>query len=682
MVPLFAGSHDALVQAWQAFHQEQIVDATQLAPPIAHSWQRCAAHQVHWPAQASPGEAIATEGLALLPVVRPALEDVYQYIEGAGSVIVFTDVSGVIAERTGDHVLVEELTSLGVAPGQRWDEATRGTNAIALALIDASPSVVVGAGHYCAEVHPFATVAAPIHDGWGLPVGVVGVIMRRADYHSHALGMVAATAQAVTNHLQTNLWLGHAHEHLTELTAILHTLSEGVVVLTHEGLVSRLNARAGQLLGVVPAHVTGRRLSDLLDVPPPLRRAITRQEELVDEEIVFHVDGHRTACICTMKIITLPPASQGILEAHTGFAAGLVVSPLTAPISGFVLTLRPIARVQRLVHRMTGARARMTFADIVGASPAITDAVRLARIAASSNATVLLRGETGAGKDLFAQSIHSGSERASGPFVAINCAAIPRELITSELFGYEGGAFTGADREGRPGKFELANGGTLFLDEIGDMPRDLQTSLLRALEAHAITRIGGQQVIRVDVRIIAATHKPLEEEVITGGFRADLFYRLNVFTINVPPLRERSEDIPALLYTILRRHSATLGHPITIMPEALAALCAYAWPGNIRELENIIERAIYIAESGVVRLNDLPSAFQTKAPDASLSPATPAPSALSTLRAERQHGEAEAIQRALAVAQGDVTAAAQLLGINRTTLWRRRAKLRAAGITI
>jgi len=187
-------------------------------------------------------------------------------------------------------------------------------------------------------------------------------------------------------------------------------------------------------------------------------------------------------------------------------STGLMISESVAA-GGFVLTLRSIERVQKLVHCMTGAQARLTFANVVGESSALKEALRLGRMASGSNSTVLLHGETGTGKEIFAQSIHNSSGRSHASFVAINCAAIPRELISTELFGYEGGAFTGADRQGRPGKFEQAHGGTLFLDEIGDMPRDLQTSLLRAIETRTIVRVGGQRVIPADVRIIAATHK-------------------------------------------------------------------------------------------------------------------------------------------------------------------------------
>ncbi|HKB48850.1 MAG TPA: sigma 54-interacting transcriptional regulator, partial [Ktedonobacterales bacterium] len=316
-----------------------------------------------------------------------------------------------------------------------------------------------------------------------------------------------------------------------------------------------------------------------------------------------------------------------------------------------------------------------------------------ARIAAEGTSTVLLHGETGTGKEIFAQSIHNGSARADGPFVAINCAAIPRELISSELFGYEGGAFTGADRMGRPGKFELANGGTLFLDEIGDMPRDLQTSLLRAIETRSVVRVGGQHVTPVDVRIIAATHRDLAEEVRLGSFRSDLFFRLNVFPIEVPALRERPGDVPKLLRYVLQRLSTRLNRPLGVEADALAALDAYPWPGNVRELENVIERAVYVSDRTAITLADLPEAIRTSWRGRESQPAQPgahtqygalgatpaavpaAPHGLvpaqHALRHESEAAELQLIQQVLRSAGGNMTLAAAQLGVSRTTLWRK-----------
>jgi transcriptional regulator with PAS, ATPase and Fis domain len=359
---------------------------------------------------------------------------------------------------------------------------------------------------------------------------------------------------------------------------------------------------------------------------------------------------------------------------------------------GFVMILRSIERVQKLVHRMTGARARLTFANVVGESSALKEALRLARLAANSNSTVLLHGETGTGKEIFAQSIHNSSARADGPFVAINCAAIPRELINTELFGYEGGSFTGADRQGRPGKFEQAHGGTLFLDEIGDMPLDLQTTLLRAIETRTIVRIGGQRVILADVRIIVATHKDLREEALRGNFRSDLYYRLNVLAINIPALHQRLDDIPLLVQHFLQRQSRALNRPLAITAEAMAALQQYNWPGNVRELENMLERVTYLMPQTTVTIEDLPidirQSFAASKPFISIAPTDNAgtnhqDNHLSLSLAEKNNralkeqsinAEMQAIVQAWRASDGQTTRAAALLGISRTTLWRKMVK--------
>ncbi|MGQ9532489.1 MAG: sigma-54 interaction domain-containing protein, partial [Desulfotomaculales bacterium] len=327
---------------------------------------------------------------------------------------------------------------------------------------------------------------------------------------------------------------------------------------------------------------------------------------------------------------------------------------------GAVVMLRESREVRRLVHRMVGARATFTFRDLVGASPSFRAAVEHARLAVRSEAAVLLEGESGAGKELFAQAIHNEGGRARGPFVAVNCGAIPRELIASELFGYVEGAFTGAARGGRPGKFELADGGTLFLDEIGEMPLDMQVVLLRVLQEKKVVRVGGTQMVPVDVRIIAATNKSLLREVEKGNFRRDLFYRLNIFHIKIPPLRERPGDVTLLArYFLAKRIPA--GRKLSFHPRTLKVLESYAWPGNVRELENLIERLVHTVKEGTILPEHLPPEIRGSAREARSQPD------LATV--ERQE-----VLRALGLCAGNVKQAAASLGIARSTLYR---KLRA-----
>ena len=281
--------------------------------------------------------------------------------------------------------------------------------------------------------------------------------------------------------------------------------------------------------------------------------------------------------------------------------------------AGSIITFNKMRNIHKMVSKYSGFSAPYTFDDIVGQSQKMLYAKNLCMKSAKSISTVLILGESGTGKELFAQSIHNASDRRGEPFIAINCGALPKGLIESELFGYEGGAFTGAKREGKPGKFELADGGTIFLDEIGDMPLDTQVSILRVLQNKEIIRIGSTKAKKVDIRVIAATNKDLLESIKNKSFREDLYYRLNVLTITIPPLRERSSDLSILTNYFISYYSNKLNKSISkIDDDAMLALSSYSWPGNVRELENAIERAINIvdSDSDIITMNDLPSNIQ------------------------------------------------------------------------
>lgn len=338
-----------------------------------------------------------------------------------------------------------------------------------------------------------------------------------------------------------------------------------------------------------------------------------------------------------------------------------------------------------------------TFDSIIGASEAIRQCIQQARLVAITNSTVLLFGETGTGKELFAQSIHNASQRPNGPFVAINCGAIPTSLVESQLFGYESGAFTGARKEGQQGLFEQASGGTLFLDEISEMELELQSRLLRVLQEREVVRIGGKKRIAVDVRIIASTNKDLWQMVVNGKFRQDLYYRLNVVDLRIPLLRERTEDIPLLTRHFIKQFSSTFGtFARDISPKALECLIHYSWPGNIRELQNCIERTINLCAHEIIQQDDLPALIKncvhhilndtndsqqypvggsalTKLPE----PFTdePYPPIPDRLKGTTQVVEKAAILRALEEVGNNRRKAAEKLGISTTTLWRKMKQL-------
>jgi transcriptional regulator of acetoin/glycerol metabolism len=679
---------------WKHFVLHGVMQEDALPPALAQSWRRCAAlglgpySSMETEERSTPESPLAISH-PLLSLVRPAMEDLHQFAEGSVCVVVFADARARIVDRVGDQAVQQELEHLGLRIGALWNEEHQGANALALALQESFPMQLDGAMHYRAALHTLYTAAAPIHDLLGQAIGVLAVIGHHEHCHPHTLGMVTAAAQSISNQLQMQVWLNDANNLLSELKTTLQSLPEGILLLRHDGVISQMNEPAGTMLGLAPARVTGRRLSDVLPLPTTLANALRHQQLLSDEELVFDTSHGRVTCLCSLKPIAGCRQETG-LETIIGSSGLIIAEPAVA--DGFVMILRSIERVQRLVHRMTGARARLTFANVIGESPALKEALRLARLAASSNSTVLLHGETGTGKEIFAQGIHNSSVRADGPFVAINCAAIPRELINTELFGYEGGSFTGADRQGRPGKFEQAHGGTLFLDEIGDMPLDLQTTLLRAIETRTIVRIGGQRVILADVRIIAATHKDLRAEALRGNFRSDLYYRLNVLTINIPPLRQRSDDLPLLVQHFLQRQSPILGHPLAITAEAMAALQQYSWPGNVRELENMLERVTYLMPQTTVTIEDLPGDIRQTFESARQQAATaPIPDAREkhlqsnyqtssqmekgkALKELSTSAEVQAIMQAWQASNGQTTRAAALLGISRTTLWRKMVK--------
>jgi two-component system, NtrC family, nitrogen regulation response regulator NtrX len=315
--------------------------------------------------------------------------------------------------------------------------------------------------------------------------------------------------------------------------------------------------------------------------------------------------------------------------------------------------------------------------EIVGDSPAIQTLRVQIQSAAPSHGRVLIRGESGTGKELIARAIHRLSLRADKPFVEVNCAAIPDELIESELFGHEKGAFTGATNK-RRGKFEVADGGTIFLDEVGDMSLKTQAKVLRVLQEQTFERVGGTETLTVDVRVIAASNKPLEEEIQKGNVREDLYYRLNVIPFEVPPLRDRKEDIPLLAAHFLRLFSREYGkHERALCAEAMDLLLQYPWPGNVRELRNVMERLVIMVPQDTIRASDLALSLRTRAGAAAEAPAEPALEWDGTLREARERFEREFILRRLGETHWNITRAAERLGLERSNLHR---KIKAYGI--
>ncbi|MED0674283.1 sigma 54-interacting transcriptional regulator [Aneurinibacillus thermoaerophilus] len=354
---------------------------------------------------------------------------------------------------------------------------------------------------------------------------------------------------------------------------------------------------------------------------------------------------------------------------------------LSGRIIGGISAEKDISDVVRLHDQLSSTTAHLhnleteryaeqqedPFYKIKGRSTAITHAIELARKVAHTDATLLITGESGVGKELFAEAVHRASPRKEGPFVALNCGAIPAALFESELFGYEKGAFTGAVHEGKKGKIDMAAGGTLFLDEIGELPLDQQVKLLRVLQERQFYRVGGHKPIPTNVRIVAATNRNLEEMVEAGQFRQDLFYRLNVISVAIPPLRERKEDIPELAQLFLKEFAVKYGKPFPeLAPKTIVLLLEYAWPGNIRQLRNLMERLVILTDQKRIEPEHLPEGF--------LPSQTPLVPQASLPRKITGRNEYEELVEALRTTYGNKSAAAQLLGISRVTLYNRMKK--------
>lgn len=427
------------------------------------------------------------------------------------------------------------------------------------------------------------------------------------------------------------------------LQAIFESIYEGLIVTDENLLIKKVNITAVKILGIKEEFLYETHLNDILkeDI---LHTILLTGEKQFSEDCIFDINGSRIRCV-----------------------TNIIPVRLRGKIIGLVLSLRDTKNLHKMVNNVVGYKASFTFDDILTKNEKMKGIVELAKKAAKTNCNILIEGNSGTGKEVFAQSIHNFSSRRNGPFVAVNCAAIPRELVESELFGYEKGAFTGASKGGYPGKFELAEGGTIFLDEIGELPLDIQSKLLRVLDNLKITRVGGTYEKSVDVRVIAATNRTLTDEIENKNFRGDLYYRLNVMSLQLIPLEERKEDIELLAqYYINKLNSKNPCDPKYIDPSYIEKLKTYNFCGNIRELRNVVERSYYLCEDTMITSRHL----QTKVPVDKPVDTSPSKKEIIPLEAV----EEQCIKDALIYCNGNAIKAAELLKIGKATIYRKIAK--------
>ena len=650
----------ALESAWTQFVRTGSIDPGAVRSEILHSWQRCQEARVN--PCGDNGRAVrngreikrAQGGRAeLMAIAKPFMDRLYRFVAGSRLVVFLSDESGMILECIGDHEIKDNASKVNLVAGTDWREEAVGTNGIGTAIKLRGPIQISGMEHYCARLHSWTCSAAPIFNDCGEMIGVLQVSGPSNEVHLHTLGMVVAAVEAIRDQIRIrkkNLELNRLNGSLNK---IFHIMSDGALITDGTGAISHVN-RAGQ--GILGADVEGRPIEEVLNKNPLIWRHLKRGEAYTDVEQIIDTPGGCVHCL----------------------VSGTTLRDDTGNPNGTVVFFNRINKVKKLVNRLSGALASFGFSDIIGSSPRLKEAIKAAKGAAAGSSNVLIQGESGTGKELFAQAIHNHSPRRDGPFVALNCAALPRELIASELFGYTDGAFTGSKKGGRPGKFEMADGGTLFLDEIGDMPLDQQAILLRVLQDKRIIRIGGDHVIPVNVRFVCATNKDLMEEVNKGNFRMDLYYRLNVLPVKVPPLRERIGDLNDLFHHLLDKICARQGRRIEHVSEKmLQQLARHDWPGNVRELENVIEKMLN-ADHTATRLafKHLPEriAGRHMGPAVCSSPFYPSQERHFGNREKEMSDlvrEKELILKLLAAHRGNVSRVARVMGLSRNTVYRK-----------
>jgi PAS domain S-box-containing protein len=450
------------------------------------------------------------------------------------------------------------------------------------------------------------------------------------------------------------------------LESVLENLFEGVVVVDKDGVIKMINRAYCRFLGYDNAReLTGRHVTTVI---PNTRLHLVVKAGEVECEDIQRIGEHNVV------VTRIPIVKDGQVVGAMGKVLFKDLNDVKL-LYGKLNKLRfEVEYYREELRKAQGGRYNID--HIIGNSDKITNLKKVVTKVASGNSTVLILGESGTGKELFAKAVHNASLRAGGPFIKVNCAAIPENLLESELFGYEDGAFTGARKGGKAGKFELANGGTILLDEIGDMSAIMQAKLLRVLQEREAERVGGIKPYKLDMRVIAATNCDLDEMIRQGKFRQDLYYRLNIITLNIPPLRERREDIPLLCRRLLAKLRAQLNNWVEdIAPQVLEVFMQYEWPGNVRELENVLERAVnWATDDTIIQVEHLPPLFNKRLKKDFTKNQPEGNKSMPALFDIKDNAEKQAICAALEACGGNKSKAAQMLGINRSGFYQKLHK--------
>jgi transcriptional regulator of acetoin/glycerol metabolism len=627
--------------AWQHFlnNADRPGDMT-VRPSVDQSWRRCLDNRVDPGLQHAPKpltdeqlQAIRHRHRRLFEASLPVMNMARELMVQSGNIVLLADSDGMVMEAGGDYVTLSQAEHIHLMPGSPWHEQSCGTNAIGTALLLGQPVQIHGAEHFCEGIKRWTCSATVIRDPRDKRIlGALDVSGNSHSFSRQTLAMTVTMAQRIESEL------------------------------TKQEMASRY-----QLLDLGIEHLAAYSDDGLLLFDPQgslVRCNLQSQAVLLARGIDLNLHSR-----CQLPALELDSSGRPVGPLPVWLTEDWL-QPILAHghVLGMLLRIPRLGRSPKSVH--VGAPEPLAtdagtagFELVIGNSPAMLSAVHKAQQLAGCDVPVLLQGETGVGKEAFARGIHASGISRNGPFVAINCGSLSRELLASELFGYAEGAFTGARRGGMKGKIEAAHGGTLFLDEIGEMPLDLQSHLLRVLEESEIYRLGECWPRHVKFRLVTATHRDLRKEVANQRFRQDLFYRVAVTIVRIPPLRERHEDIRLLAAYILNNKAQHHGRlPPKLSPEVQCALMAYDWPGNVRELRNVLECMLLLGGQQLLTA-DLPDELRTLAG-----------ASTRVAKGQLEENERDTIRQAIEHNDGNLTRTAKVLGIAKSTLYHRLRK--------
>jgi len=642
---------------------------------IALSQQRSRAFGIesgHEPDFSCPGGNTLTQALDenrfLLQHAAPVMETLHEQIINTHSMVLLTSAKGFVLHSLGDTDFLEKASRVALLPGVDWSEESKGTNAIGTALREEQAIIVHGNQHYMNANKLLTCSCAPIVDPFGEVIGALDVSGDYRSFHQHTMALVRMSARMIENHMFADIFPKAVRLHFHARSEFLGTLVEGIIVFSLEGRFIAANRSAQFQLGLSLNALKAHTFSSLFGT------AMSRLLELCGgnapnpQSLCLH---NGVSVWTKVKFKPVSPWFAGLSLTQNAQSAAAMQSHLQSTP----------------VHTPTQARKVQlsTLRYLDTGDPQVSAVISKLNMIRGRDIPVMILGETGTGKDLMAQAIHGDSERAKHAFVSVNCASIPENLIESELFGYEDGAFTGARKKGAIGKIQQANGGTLFLDEIGDMPKHLQARLLRVLQDRRVSPLGAGKEIEVDIAIVCATNKNLKTMIARGEFREDLYYRLNGLVVRLPALRERT-DFELVVKKIITSLCDN-GPQIGISAEVMTLFRAYSWPGNFRQLHNLLRTAVVMVGcQGVVEKRHLPDDFleDTAEPFNAAPPfgmCSGATDVISTLAPAAQEGHSlqdvalSAMANMLRLHKGNVSAAAKALGVSRNTVYRKKEQL-------